>query len=58
MIAPYIPYVQKVTIKKEDYNKWAEIVRSEQMDSRDQVKLFDDNPDFAQWYFTHFKNPR
>ena len=45
-------------IKKEDYNKWAEIVRSEQMDSRDQVKLFEDNPDFANSYFTHFRTPR
>ena len=45
-------------LKKEEWNVWADIVRSEQMDAADQVKLFEDNPEFAQWYFTHFRSPR
>ena len=38
MIAPYIPYVQKVTIKKEDWSMWAEMIRSEQIPSNDLVE--------------------
>ena len=45
-------------LKKEEWNAWADIVRSEQMDAADQVKLFEDNPKFAQWYFTHYRSPR
>ena len=45
-------------IKKDQWNAWADIVRSEQMEAREQVKLFEDNPKFAQWYFTHFRSPR
>ena len=45
-------------LKKEEWNAWADIVRSEQMEAREQVKLFEDNPKFAQWYFTHYRSPR
>ena len=58
MIAPYIPYDQKVTIKKEDWSMWAEMIRSEQIPSNDLVELFNDNPQFAEWYYKCFTTPR
>ena len=45
-------------LKKEEWQTWADIVRSEQMEAADTVKLFEDNPEFAQWYFTHYRSPR
>ena len=45
-------------LKKDKWQTWADIVRSEQMEASEQVKLFEDNPEFAHLYFTHFRSPR
>jgi len=45
-------------IKKEEWTKWAEMVRSEQIPADELHKLFEENPKFSQWYFTSYSIPR
>jgi len=45
-------------IKKEEWTKWAEMVRSEQIPADELQKLFEENPKFSQWYFTSYSIPR
>tara|TARA_R110001592_G_scaffold85444_4_gene252604 strand:+ start:996 stop:1166 length:171 start_codon:yes stop_codon:yes gene_type:complete len=45
-------------VKKEDFKKWADIVRSEQLSTREVVELFEENKEFSAWYFTTYKTPR
>tara|TARA_A100001388_G_C28764114_1_gene499626 strand:+ start:1915 stop:2076 length:162 start_codon:yes stop_codon:yes gene_type:complete len=37
-------------IKKEDYQKIADIIRSDQMLLKDIFRIFQENPDFFKWY--------
>jgi len=45
-------------IKKEDFQMWADIIRSDQVPADELNKLFEENPEFSQWYFTSYSIPR
>lgn len=42
-------------IKVEDYEKVAEIIRSDQMMMEDIWKIFSDNPKFFHWYCRNYE---
>ena len=45
-------------IKKDEWQMWAEMIRSEQIPADHLNKIFEENPKFSQWYFNSYSTPR
>jgi hypothetical protein len=43
-------------IKKEDYQNWADVIRSDQVPIARVIQVMEENPTFAEWYRKTYLN--
>jgi hypothetical protein len=46
----------KVIYKEEDWEALATCIKTEQVPDADIVSIFNDNPEFKDWYYKEYKN--
>ena len=46
----------KVIYKEEDWGALATCIKTEQVPAADIVSIFNDNPEFKDWYYKEYKN--